>query len=323
MRERLLILGRSHEMRLAIIVIAVATFFALSAPGFCSLGNFKDLLESHAVLAIMATGLLVVLIAGGIDISFPAIAAVTQYLVATAILHWGGNWTVAFLGSIGLGALFGAINAGLIHGLKAPPVIVTIATMTFYFSLLMFSTKGAPLYDLPDWFATKIVFLALPLPVIVAGLVLGATALMLRRLSLGRQIYGLGGNPEAAKRMGCNIARLQLFVYGFSGAMAGIAGLMQAHRVEEVVPNALIGRELDVLAAVVLGGASLSGGIGTVRGTLLGIVLLALLRNGLTVLGVSSYSFGAVTGLVILLSISANALAQRRLQRKGGTHGVV
>ena len=321
MRERLTTLGRSHERRLAIIVMIVALFFAVTAPGFCSLGNLKDLLESHAVLAIMATGLLVVLIAGGIDISFPAIAAVSQYLVAIFILHRGGNWTLAFLLAGGLGALFGLVNALLIRGLQAPPVIVTIATMTFYFSMLMFSTKGAPLYDLPDWFTAKIAILSLPFPVIVAGMVLAATAFLLRRLALGRQIYGLGGNPEAAKRMGCNIARLQFFVYGFSGAMAGVAGLMQAHRVEEVVPNALIGRELDVLAAVVLGGASLTGGVGTVGGTLLGIVLLAMLRNGLTLLGVSSYSFGAVTGLVILLSVSATALAQRRLRRIGGPHG--
>ena len=321
MRKRLTALGRSHELRLAVIVIFFAVLFSFAAPGFCSLGNLKDLLESQAVLAIMAAGLLVVLIAGGIDISFPAIAAVSQYLVASLILRPGGNWALAFLLAGGLGLLFGLVNALLIHGLKAPPVIVTIATMTFYFSMLMFSTKGAPLYDLPDWFTAKIVVLTVPFPVIVAGVILAATAFLLRRLSLGRQIYGLGGNPEAAKRMGCNIARLQFFVYGFSGTMAGIAGLMQAHRVEEVVPNALIGRELDVLAAVVLGGASLAGGAGSVSGTLLGIVLLAMLRNGLTLLGVSSYSFGAVTGLVILLSVSATALAQRRLRRKGGSHG--
>ena len=318
MRKRIALPGRSHEARLALIVLVIAVFFSLTAPGFFTLGNLKDLLESHAVLAIMAAGLLVVLIAGGIDVSFPAIAAVSQYLVASCILRWGGNWFLAFFLAAALGALLGSFNALLVHQLRAPPVIVTIATMTFGFSMLMFVTKGAPIYDLPAWLTDKFAVLTVPFPVIVAGVVLAATAFLLRRLSLGRQIYGLGGNPEAAKRMGCPIGRLQFFVYGFSGAMAGLAGLMQAHRVEEVVPNALIGRELDVLAAVVLGGASLTGGVGTVGGTILGIVLLAMLRNGLTLLGVSSYSFGAVTGVVILLSV---ALAQRRLQPKGGTHG--
>ena len=109
---------------------------------------------------------------------------------------------------------------------------------------------------------------------------------------------------------------LHCFVYGYSGVTAGIAGLVQAHRVEEVVPNALIGRELDVLAAVVLGGASLHGGIGTVSGAVFGIVLLAIIQNGLTLLGVSSYSFGFVTGVIILISVSATAIAAKRQHKK-------
>ena len=318
MPDRLHTFKRSHEFRLGVITLVIAICFAVVSPGFRSLANLRDLLESQTVLAIMAAGLLVVLIAGGIDISFAAIAAVTQYLVVLLIGRWGGNWALAFLLAGALGAAFGVVNALLIHGLRAPPVIVTIATMTFYFSMLMWATKGAPLYDLPDWFTTKFTVLTAPFPVFVAAAVLGATAFLLRWLSLGRQIFGLGGNAETARRMGCHIAGLQCFVYGFSGAMAAVAGLMQAHRVEEVAPNALIGRELDVLAAVVLGGASLTGGVGTVSGTVLGIVLLAMLRNGFTLLGVSSYWFGAVTGLVILLSVSAAAFARRRAERKGG-----
>ena len=116
--------------------------------------------------------------------------------------------------------------------------------------------------------------------------------------------------------MGCNIVGLQCFVYGYSGLTAGIAGLVQAHRVEEVVPNALIGRELDVLAAVVLGGASLQAASARSAGVVLGIVLLAILQNGLTLLGVSSYSFGFVTGIVILMSVSATAHAAKRQQRR-------
>jgi simple sugar transport system permease protein len=317
MRRLLTAMGRRHEGRLGVVVLALAAFFAAASPGFRSLGNFRDLLESHAVLAIMAAGLLVVLIAGGIDLSCAAIAAVSQYLVALWIIHLGGNWALALLLAGAFGATLGLVNALLIHALQAPPVIVTIATMTGYFSLLMFATKGAPLYDLPDWFTLKFTVLAVPFPVLVAGAALGLTAFLLHRLSLGRQIFGLGGNPEAARRLGCRIGRLQCFVYGFSGAMAGLAGLVQAHRVEEVAPNALIGRELDVLAAVVLGGASLTGGTGSVSGTLLGIVLLAMLRNGLTLLGVSSYATGWVTGLVILLSLAVTALAQW-WQRKGG-----
>jgi simple sugar transport system permease protein len=307
---------RRHDVQIAGIVVVMAVIFSIRSPGFLSASNLGALLENYSVMAIMATGLLVVLISGGIDISFAAIAAVSQYLMATILVRFGGNWLVAFGLAAVFGALLGVVNALLIYYLRALAVIVTISTMTFYFAVLMFLTDGKSIYDLPDWFTADLSLFGIPFPVVVAAILLLVTLFLLSQLSIGQQIYGLGGNPEAAKRMGCNLLGLQCFVYGYSGFMAGIAGLVQAHRVEEVVPNALIGRELEVLAAVVLGGASLLGGIGTVSGTVLGIVLLAILQNGLTLLGVSSYSFGLVTGLIILISVSATAYAAKR-QKKG------
>jgi simple sugar transport system permease protein len=311
---------RRHDAQIAAIVVVMVVLFSAISPGFLSAGNVVSLLENYSVMAIMASGLLVVLISGGIDISFAAIAAVSQYLVATLLVHYGGNWLVAFGLAALFGALLGVVNALLIYYLKALSVIVTISMMTFYFAVLMFVTDGKSIYNLPDWFTADLSLFGIPFPVVVAAIVLLVTVFLLSRLSIGRQIYGLGGNPEAAKRMGCNLLGLQCFVYGYSGFTAGIAGLVQAHRVEEVVPNALIGRELDVLAAVVLGGASLLGGIGTVSGTILGIVLLAVLQNGLTLLGVSSYSFGFVTGLIILISVSATAYAAKRQQKRNVRH---
>src|SRR5215471_5455141 len=313
---------RRHDVQIGSIILIMGAFFSRLSPGFLTLGNVADLLENYSVMAIMAAGLLVVLISGGIDISFEAIAAVSQFLVAIILVNFGGNWFTAFALAGLFGALLGVVNALIIYYLGAISVIVTISTMTFYFSMLMFVTQGKSIYNLPDWFTNNVSFLSIPFPVIVAAIALLVTLFFLSRLPIGRQIYGLGGNPEAAKRMGCNIVGLRCLAYGYSGFMAAIAGIVQAHRVEEVVPYALIGRELDVLAAVVLGGASLSGGIGTVSGTVLGILLLAVLRNGLTLLGVSSYSFGLVTGVVILLSVSATAYAAKR-QRKGGIRHAV
>jgi simple sugar transport system permease protein len=322
MRNFLKALFRRHDFQLGIIILIMAGFFSTRSPGFLTLGNLMDLLESYSVSAIMASGLLVVLIAGGIDISFAAIAGVTQFLVALILVNFGGNWFTAFALAGLFGALLGMVNALLIHYLRAISVIITISTMTFYFSMLMFVTQGRSIYNLPDWFTNNISFLSVPFPVMVAAIALLATLLLLSRLTIGRLVYGLGGNWEAGKRMGCNIAGLQCFVYGYSGFMGAVAGIVQAHRVEEVVPNALMGRELDVLAAVVLGGASLSGGVGTVSGTILGIVLLAMLQNGLTLAGVSSYSFGLVTGLVILISVSATAYAAKRQQKKSVRHAI-
>jgi simple sugar transport system permease protein len=311
-----------HDVQIGAIVLLMVVFFSTLSPGFLTLGNFADLLETYSVMAIMAAGLLVVLISGGIDISFEAIAAVSQFLVATILMSFGGNWFVAFSLAGLFGGLLGVVNALLIYYLRAISVIVTISTMTFYFSILMFVTQGRSIYNLPNWFTSDLSFLSVPFPVMVAAVALLVTLFLLSRLPIGRQIYGLGGNPEAAKRMGCNIVGLQCFAYGYSGFMAAIAGIVQAHRVEEVVPYALIGRELDVLAAVVLGGASLAGGIGTVSGTVLGILLLAVLQNGLTLLGLSSYSFGLVTGVVILVSVSATAYAAKRQRKRSIRHAI-
>ena len=318
-------LGRAvhrHDVQIGAIVLLMLAFFGMLSPGFLTLGNFADLLETYSVMAIMAAGLLVVLISGGIDISFEAIAAVSQFLVAAILVRFGGNWFVAFSLAGLFGASLGAVNALLIYYLRAISVIVTISTMTFYFSILMFVTQGRSIYNLPNWFTSDLSLLSVPFPVMVAAAALVLTLFILSRLTIGRQIYGLGGNPEAAKRMGCNIVGLQCFAYGYSGFMAAIAGIVQAHRVEEVVPYALIGRELDVLAAVVLGGASLAGGIGTVSGTVLGILLLAVLQNGLTLLGVSSYSFGLVTGVVILVSVSATAYTAKRQRKRSIRHAI-
>jgi simple sugar transport system permease protein len=313
---------RRHDVQIGIIIAIMATFFSTLSRGFLTLDNVADLLENYSVMAIMAAGLLVVLISGGIDISFEAIAAVSQFLVANILVRFGGNWLTAFALAGSFGALLGIVNALLIYYLGAISVIVTISTMTFYFSILMFVTQGRSIYDLPNWFTSDVSFLSIPFPVIVAAIALLVTLFLLSRLPIGRQIYGLGGNPEAAKRMGCNIVGLQCFAYGYSGFMAAVAGIVQAHRVEEVVPYALIGRELDVLAAVVLGGASLSGGIGTVSGTVLGILLLAVLQNGLTLVGVSSYSFGLVTGVVILVSVTATAYAAKRQRKRSVRHAL-
>ena len=318
--------GWRTEPWLILIIAVMAIGIASASPQFLTLRNLLDLVDAYAVTAIFACGLLVVIVFGGIDISFAGIAAVAQYLTAIVMVSIGGGWPTALLCSAVLGLVLGLWNAVLIHGLRLLAVIVTISNMSIYFGLLIYVTRGRSIYELPPWFGQDGTLLrwqaagGQELVVTVAHLgfvlVFGATWLLLTRLNVGRQIVAHGGNPDAAKRAGCNILGLHCLAYGYMGLLAGLGGLVQAFRVQEVVPNALIGRELDVLAAVVLGGASLLGGIGTVLGTLLGIILLAVLKNGLLLLGVSSYAMNSVTGLVILLSVSATALADKLRARR-------
>jgi simple sugar transport system permease protein len=213
----------------------------------------------------------------------------------------------------------------LIHYVRITSIIATIAMMSVTFSLLMYFSGGKSIYTLPDWWTDRIVFwetetasgdlVRVTLPIAAMLTVSVVTWLWMTRTAIGRQIYALGGNPEAARRVGVGIGELHFVAYGYLGLMAAIGGLLQAHRVGESVPNALANTELAVLSAAVLGGASLSGGIGTVPGVLLGIVLLAMLQNGLNLLGVSSYFFQIVIGVTILVSTSFTVISSRRGRR--------
>jgi len=309
-------LPRSTEGWLIVVILLLAAFLGVATDTFLTLANLFDLLNISAFNVILAVGLLVVLVAGGIDISFAVAASVVQYLVAITIMQLGGgNWAVGIVLAMAFGFLLGAINAGLIHYFRIISIVVTIATFNVFFGLLMFFTRGRSIYNLPDWWLDRIIILEidtgtsfafLTLPVVVMVATVLATWLMLNRTSLGRQLFAMGDNPEGARRVGINIAAMHFLAYGWLGICAGIGGLMQAHYVQEVVPNALYGRELDVLAAVVLGGARLGGGRGTILGTLLGVTLVTMTANGLNLLGVSPYAFKMVVGLVILVAITAS-----------------
>lgn len=311
------------ERWLILVILAMGAGLGLLTPSFLTLSNLFDLLNASAVNIIFGVGLLVVLVAGGIDISFAVAASVVQYLAAMAVA-WlgGGNWAVGLLLAGAFGTLLGCVNAFFIHRFRIVSIVVTIATYNLFFGLLMFWSGGVSIYDLPDWWTTRVVILGmetasghaeLTLTVLVMAACVSATWLLLRRTSTGRQLYALGDNPEGARRVGISIGAMHTLAYGWLGLMAGIAGLMQAHYAQEVVPNALYGRELDVLAAVVLGGARLGGGRGTILGVFLGIILVAITQNGLNLLGISPYAFKMIIGAIILAAITLSSEGAGRL----------
>lgn len=323
MRERLPAALRGTPGLLAAVIVAMSLVFGATTSSFLTLGNWVDLIEGCSVTGVMAVGLLVVLIAGGIDISFAATASVAQYLAAVAAVRMGWPPVAAVALGLAVGFALGAFNALLIHRLQATSIIITISTMSLYFSLLMYGTGGKSIYNLPGWWSDAVVLAELgsaeasdavriTLPIGVMAVVALATSLLLNRSALGRQIYAFGGNAEAARRMGVKLGAVQAFAYGWLGLMAALAGLLQAHRVGESVPNAMVGGELFVLAAAVLGGASLLGGSGSVIGVLLGVLLLAVLRNGLNLMGVSPYFFQVLLGAVVLASAAATGLRGQR-----------
>jgi simple sugar transport system permease protein len=312
--------GRTESVLLAAILVT-AIVFSLSSPYFFTLSNLVNLIEAYSVTTILAAGAFVVLVSGGIDVSFTATASASQYLAAYLIAQVGRPAAPALaLGAI-LGAALGCINALLTYYLRIVSIIVTIATSSIYYALLIYFTNAEEIYNLPDWWSGRITFLRfatasgvvkITLPIVVMIAVVLLTQYLMAWTRIGRQVYALGGNPEAASRVGVGVLRVQLLAYGYLGFLAAVAGFVQAGRVHQAVPTAMAGQELNVLAVAILGGASLVGGVGSVGGVVLAVLFLAMLQNGLNLVGVSSYFFGVVIGLAILISVSLTAYAEYR-----------
>jgi simple sugar transport system permease protein len=312
--------GRTESVLLAAILVT-AIVFSLSSPYFFTLSNLVNLIEAYSVTTILAAGAFVVLVSGGIDVSFTATASASQYLAAYLIAQVGCPAAPALaLGAI-LGAALGCINALLTYYLRIVSIIVTIATSSIYYALLIYFTNAEEIYNLPDWWSGRITFLRfatasgvvkITLPIVVMIAVVLLTQYLMAWTRIGRQVYALGGNPEAASRVGVGVLRVQLLAYGYLGFLAAVAGFVQAGRVHQAVPTAMAGQELNVLAVAILGGASLVGGVGSVGGVVLAVLFLAMLQNGLNLVGVSLYFFGVVIGLAILISVSLTAYAEYR-----------
>ncbi|MCS7220095.1 MAG: ABC transporter permease [Anaerolineae bacterium] len=316
-----------HETYVFIVIVLFSAVIAAVNPSFLTLENLFDLLKSYAFLGILSVGVLFVLISGGIDISFTAVATVAMYVMAVLIIHYGGNIAIAFLIAATIGIALELINALIIYYFNIPAIITTIATLNIYYGLLTVFSGGKWIYGLPPWFREfadiRVLTLTneagvsygISIVTVIWFVIMLAAWGVLRYTVLGRSIYAFGGNPGSAERIGINILRLQLFVYGVMGLMAGIAGVVQVLLVQTVAPNSIVGKELDVIAAVVLGGASLFGGTGSLLGTLLGVALIAVMSNGLTLMRVPSYWYDVFIGLIILFSVTISAL--RRRQRIG------
>lgn len=320
---RKLLQSHGTEFALLAVIFLISLFLSLATGRFFTPGNIFDLLNTSSVNIIFAVGLLVVLIAGGIDISFAVAASVVQYLTALALgMIGGGDWFSGLLIASVVGVALGCLNAFLIHGFRIISIVATIATFNIFFGLLMFFTRGVSIYNLPDWMTTRVILFEremadgswaeITLPVLIMAICVVATWVLITRTITGRQLFAFGDNPEGARRFGINTGAMQFIAFGWLGLMAGIAGLVQAHYAQEIVPNALYGRELDVLAAVVLGGARLGGGRGTVLGCVLGVLLISITQNGLNLLGVSPFAFKMIIGAVILVAIT---LSNTRIER--------
>jgi ribose transport system permease protein len=301
-------------------LVVMSVILSLVSPHFLTFDNITNVFRQSAINALLALGQLLVILTAGIDLSVGSIMGVC--CVIFALLLKQGLTTLAALGaSVVLGLALGWINGLLLTMLKLPhPFISTLGMMNVARGAALIISGGFPISGLPDnaRFLGAGVTAAIPVPVMVVVVLYILFHIFLTRTVVGRNIYAIGGNQQAAWLSGINVRGRLNLVYSLSGALAGLAAVILAGRMNSGFPLAGAGAELDAIAAVIIGGASFSGGIGTVWGTLTGALIIGLLRNGLNLLNVSSFWQTVVIGVVIVVAVWIDVLRQRVFKARPG-----
>lgn len=275
---------------------------------FLTGANIFNILRQTSINAVIAAGMTFVILTGGIDLSVGANFAFSGAVAAWMIAS-GQPAIVAVIAALIVGMLIGVANGFIVSKGKLQPFIVTLATMTIFRGATLVFTQGKPIgagYEANAEAFSAIgsgYTLGIPNPILIMILVFGVCYFILKRTTIGRYVYAIGGNEEATKLSGVNVSRVKLFVYGISGFLAALAGVIITARLSSAQPTAGTGYELDAIAAVVLGGTSLAGGVGSVLGTVVGALIIGILNNALNLLNVSSYYQLLAKGLVILIAV--------------------
>lgn len=284
--------------------IMLCAVLSLLSDRFLTLSNIANILRQSTINGIIAVGMTFVILTAGIDLSVGAILALSTIVTADLLLK-GVMPPLAVLAGLGLGAGMGLINGLLITKLRVPPFIATLGMMTVARGLSLTYTQGRPITGFPDSFRLIGTGSLGPvlMPIVIAGVTFILGYLLLTRTKAGQYIFALGNNPIAARYAGINNDRYITFVYSIAGLLSTLAGMILIARLNSAQPVAGIGYEFDAIAAVVVGGTSFSGGEGGLGGTLLGVLVIAVLNNGLNLLNVSSFYQPVVSGIVIALAL--------------------
>ena len=321
--------GRNNEGVLALTILVLVAVMSAVNGDFFTVSTLFSILRNSLVEMVFALGVLIVIISGGIDVSFPVIGIFAGY--TTIVLARNGNFdpgiVVAFLIAVVVGSLLGLVNGGLIAAFRLPTLIVTLGTQGIFRGVLLAYVGSKYLADLPqsiaglstaDLFTHQNGSTTSRLHVFIVPVVLLCLAVhwLLQRTMFGRGVFALGGDSESARRAGFPVVRIQVTIYVLVGLLAGIAGMMHVTLSRNANPYELAGTELDIIAAVVLGGASILGGRGSVLGAVLGVLLIAVIRNSLILMGVPGTWQRAAVGVLLVLGVSIQALGARRRARR-------
>lgn len=312
MKFKNMIKKNAHEYGALIALVVLVIVMSLISPQFRTFNNLLTLLRQASVNGLIAFGMTLVILTGGIDLSVGSTLGLTGALFAGLVVNIGMPIPLALVVALIFGLGLGLISGFLVGKAKLQPFIATLITMTVYRGFTLIYTNGRPISNLTadeyvgSGFLTFIgrgAILGIPVPVIILFVAFIMLYLLLNKSTLGRKIYAVGSNERAAQLSGINTDRVKLFVYSMSGLMSTLAALILVSRLNSAQPTLGTGYELDAIAATAIGGTSMTGGRGKISGTLLGILIIAVLSNGMNILGISSYYQDVVKGIVILLAV--------------------
>lgn len=295
-------------------LLLLCVFLSFATESFLSVRNFLNILDQITVLGIMAVGMTFVILIGGIDLSVGSVLALSMMVLGYLSVEADLPMAVAIGGALLASALTGAIAGLMITTFRVPPFIATLAMMSIARGLANMITDGSQIIGFPTWFNLSAIiryggFLTMTVAVM---LVVFAVAYLFQRYRQGgRMLYAIGGNPEVARLAGINVQRATVLVYVACATLSGLAGILLAARLDAVQPSIGVAYELDAIAAVVIGGTSLTGGAGGIGGTLIGVLIIGVLRNGLNLLSVSPFLQAVIIGLVIVLAVAAETFKRR------------
>ena len=316
-----------NETALIIAIIVLSLIIGIKSPEFFTLANLFDIFRSSFVQLIFALGVLIVIISGGIDISFPAVGIFAGYTAVVLMqrFEWNPeNLLLPIALAIIIGTILGAINSIAIATFGIPTLIATLGTSGIFRGIMLTFIGSSFISDIPialDNFATADLLKIQPaegtlarlhILIIPVAILTILVSLLLTRTMFGRSVYALGGGVEATRRLGISVKRTQAKIYMLVGGLSGLAGILYVSLQRKANPYDLTGSELDIIAAVVLGGASIMGGYGTVFGTVLGVLLISLIKGNLILLGVSGSWQRAAVGALLLIGITVQALNESK-----------
>lgn len=311
---------RTRETGIALAIIVMMAVLALLAPSFLSADNLANNARNMSFVGIAVLGEALVLIIGGIDLSVGSIWGVTA-VSSAALMAMGLPTVLAATGGLMVAAFFGLFNGLCVTWLRMPPFVPTLATMSIARATALIITRGRSIDEfrpIGDGFfelGGGSVF-GVPIPFILFVALSIATAILLGRTVFGRRLYAIGGNEQAARLSGIDVDRMKIIVYVLSALFAGFAGLIEVSYLSSAIANQGTGKELNVIAAAVIGGTNLMGGEGTILGVFFGAIILEILRNGLVLIGTDAYSQGVFVGLVIIIAVVIDQLRKGVWRRR-------